>query len=120
MAHPRITTVLIALFAITLPINAFQNREPLPPSGFAIQITNQRGQSSHLLLSKRGLKGGGSFTLSPSDIARRADKDSEQVSEVKVTASSEGDVWKIMVSVVKGEFYDKGEQDVATYLVREN
>jgi hypothetical protein len=39
---------------------------------------------------------------------------------VKLTASSEGDAWRINVSVVKGEFYDKGEQGVATYLVRED
>jgi hypothetical protein len=117
MAHMRVSFVLIAFFAITPPIIAFQNREALPVSGFAIQITNQRGQSFHLLLTES--KKQGSFTLPPSEIIKRADKDSEQVSEVYITASSEGNEWKVKVSVVKGEFYDKGQQDVATFLVRE-
>jgi len=117
MAHMRVASMLIALFAITPPIIAFQNRETVPVSGFAIQITNQRGQSFHLLLAKP--KNQGSFTLPPGEIVKRADKDSEQVSEVYITAYSEGNAWKVKVSVVKGEFYDKGQQDLATYLVRE-
>src|SRR5215210_4675546 len=119
MPHLRIASVLISFFAVTLPIKAAQNREQPPLSGFAIQITNQSGQSTHFLISGRGLKGGGSFTLPPGEIIKLADKDSERVSMVGVTASTEGDAWRIKVSVVKGEFYDKGEQDVATYLVRE-
>ena len=34
------------------------------------------------------MKGGGAFTLSPQEIVKRADKDSEQVSLIKVGASS--------------------------------
>ena len=117
MAHMRVASMLIALFAITPPIIAFQNRETVPVSGFAIQITNQRGQSFHLLLAKP--KNQGSFTLPPGEIVKRADKDSEHISEVYITAYSEGNAWKVKVSVVKGEFYDKGRQDVATYLVSE-
>ena len=93
MSLLRIASVLIALCAITLPVNAFQNREPLTPSGFAIEITNQRSQSIHLLLSA-GESKGHSFTVSPYDIVKRADQDSEQVSEVYVAASAEGDAWK--------------------------
>lgn len=119
MAHLRVASVLIALLAIAPPANAFQNPEPPPPSGFAIQVTNRRGQSSHFPFAKGGLKGGGSFTLPPGEIVKRADKDSEQVSLVCLNASYEGDIWKIEVSVVKGEFYDKGRQDVSTHLVRE-
>ena len=107
MAHMRVAFMLIALFAITLPIIAFQSPETLLVSGFAIQITNQRGQSFHLLLAKP--KNQGSFTLPPGEIVKRADKDSEQVSEVYITAYSEGNAWKVKVSVVKGEFYDKGQ-----------
>ncbi|HEV8133018.1 MAG TPA: hypothetical protein VGP85_00005, partial [Pyrinomonadaceae bacterium] len=114
MAHMRVASMLMALFAITPPIIVFQNRETLPTSGFAIQITRQGGQSFHLLLANQN-----SFTLPPGEIVKRADKDSEQVSEVYITASSEGNAWKVKVSVVKGEFYDKGQQDVATYLIRE-
>jgi hypothetical protein len=119
MAHMRVASLLIALFAITPGITAFQNPEPPPVSGFVIQITRQSGQSFHLLLAKSGSKNRGSFTLNPGEIVKPADKDSEQVSEVLVTASTEGSAWKISISVVKGEFYDKGQQDVATYLVRE-
>ena len=117
MAHMRVASLLTALFSITAPINAVQNRETLPVSGFAIQITNQRGHI-YLVLAKES-KNRGSFTLNPSEIVKRADKDSDQVSEVYVTALPEGNAWKLKVSVVKGEFYDKGQQDVATYLVRE-
>jgi len=119
MAHMRVASMLIALFASIPPIIAFQNRETLPVSGFAIQITRQGGHSFHLLLAKAESKNQGSFTLPPGEIVKRADKDSEQVSEVLITASFEGNAWKIKVSVVKGEFYDKGQQDLATYLVRE-
>ena len=118
MAHMRVASMLIALFAITAPLTAFQNRETLPVSDFAIQITNQRGQAFHLLLAKTKSKSQNSFTV-PNRIIERADKDSEHVSEVYITTSSEGNAWKIEVSVVKGEFYDEGRQDVATYLVRE-
>lgn len=120
MAHLRIASILIALCAVTLPIEAIQDREQPPLSGFAIQIAYQSGQSTHYFIYGRELKGRGAFTLPPEEIIKRADKDSEQVSIVKVAASSEEDAWRIKVSVVKGEFYDKGEQDVATYLVREN
>jgi hypothetical protein len=119
MAHMKVASMLIALFAITSSLIAFQNRETAPVSGFAIQITNQRGQSFYLLLPKTESKNRGSFTLPPSEIVKRAGEDSEQVSEVYITASSEVNEWKVKVSVVKGEFYDKGQQDVATYLVRE-
>jgi hypothetical protein len=118
MAHMRVASILIAFFTITTPIIAFQNRENRPVSRFAIQITNHRGQSFHLLLEGKS-KNQGSFTLAPGEIVKRADKNSEQVSEVLITASSEGNAWKIKVSVVKGEFYDMGQQDVATYLVGE-
>jgi hypothetical protein len=57
--------------------------------------------------------------LPPGEIVKRAEKDSEQVSEVYINASSEGNGWKIKVSVVMGGFYDKGRQDVATFLVSE-
>jgi hypothetical protein len=117
MAHMSLAYLLIALFAITPPIIALQNRETLPPNTFAIQVTNQRGQSIHLLLSKS--KNQGSFTLAPGEIIKRADKDSDQVSEVYITASFEGNEWKLKVSIVKGQFYDKGQQDVATYFVGE-
>ena len=119
MAPMRVASMLIALFAITQPIIAFQKRETSPVNGFAIQVTNQRGQSIYLLLAKES-KNRGSFSLNPSEIVKRADNDSEQVSEVYVTALPEGNAWKIKVAVVKGEFYDKGQQDVATYLVRED
>lgn len=119
MAHMRVVSLLIALFAITPPIIVFQNRETLPGSRFAIQITNQRGQSFHLLLANAKSNNQSSFTLPPGEIVKRAEKDSEQVSEVVLTTSLEGNAWKIKVSVVKGEFYDKGQQDVASYLVRE-
>jgi hypothetical protein len=119
MAHMKVASMLIALLAITPLTIAFQNPEPLPLSDFAIEITNGRGQTFHLLLEKNGSKHRPSFTLNPAEIVKRADKDSDQVSEVYVTAFSDGNVWRIKVSVVKGEFYDKGEQDVAKYLVRE-
>ena len=119
MAHMRVAFMLIGLFAITLPIIAFQSRDSLLVNRFAIQVTNQRGQSFHLPLAKTESKNQVSFTLPPSEIVKRADKDSEQVSEVYISAYSEGNAWKVRVSVVKGEFYDKGRQDVATYLVSE-
>jgi hypothetical protein len=120
MAHLRIASILMALFAVTLPIKAIQDQEQPPLSGFAIEITNQTGQSIHFFISGRELKGRGSFTLPPREIIKRADKDSDQVTMVGVAAAPEDDAWRIKITVVKGEYYDKGEQDVATYLVREN
>jgi len=119
MVHLGTVSVLIALYAVTLPIQAVQHREP-QLNGFAIQITYQSGRSTYFPMSGRELKRDGSFTLPPGEIIKHADKDSEQVSMVRFTASPEGDAWRINVSVVKGEFYDKGGQDVATFLVREN
>src|SRR5262245_53710048 len=119
MDHMRVACVLIALFAINPLTNNCQTREPQSLGDFAIEITYQRGVSTHFPLAKSGSTSGGSFTLNPTEIFKRADQDSEQVSLVYFTASPEGNAWKIKVSVVKGEFYDKGQQDVATYLVRE-
>jgi hypothetical protein len=82
----RVVSMLMALFAITPPIIVFQNRETLPTSGFAIQITRQGGQSFHLLLAKTESKNQNSFTLPPGEIVKRAEKDSEQVSEVYINA----------------------------------
>ena len=120
MAHLGITSILIVLFAVTPPIKTIQDQEQPRLSGYAIEITNQSGQSTHFLIAGRELKGAGSFTLPSTEIIKRADNDSEQVSMITVAASSEKDAWRIKVSVVKGDFYDKGEQDVATYLVRES
>jgi hypothetical protein len=114
----RIAFIVIALLAVALPARAAQHRERSPLSGYAVQITYRDGQSTHFLIPGREMKGGGAFTLSPQEIVRRADKDSEQVSLIKVGASPEEGAWRIKVSVVKGEFYDKGEQDVLTCLVR--
>jgi hypothetical protein len=119
MARLTIASVLITLLAITPSASVFQNREAPKMSGFAIQITNHLGQSAYFLLSERESRRP-SFTISPSQIVRRAERDKEQVSEVYLAASSEDDAWKIKVSVAKGEFADQGEEDVATYLVREN
>jgi hypothetical protein len=119
MVHLGTISVLIALYAVTLTIQAVQHREQ-QLSGFAIQITYQSGKSTYFLMSGRELKRDGSFTIPPGEIIKHADKDSEQVSEVYVAASAEGDAWKLKVWVVKGEFGDKGRQDVATFLVREN
>jgi hypothetical protein len=120
MAFLRIASVLLSLSVVTPYTEAIQVRERPPLSGYAIQITHQSGQSHHFLISAPELKGGGSFTLPPGEVIKPADTVSEQVSMIKVSASSERDAWRIKISVIRGEFYDKGEQDVATFLVREN
>jgi hypothetical protein len=112
--------VVFVMFAITLPVVALQKRESAALSDLAIQVTNQLGHSIYMDFAKGESKRRGSFTLPPGEIIKRADKDSDQVSMIYVSAAPEQDAWRINVSVVKGEFYDKGEQDVATFLVREN
>jgi hypothetical protein len=65
-------------------------------------------------------KGKIDFTISPDRLIKRSDKDNEQVSMVLVSAAFDGSFWKIKVSVLKGEFYDKGEQEVGAYSARES
>jgi hypothetical protein len=120
MALLRIATVLLPLLVAALPTQAIQDRERPALSGYGIQIIYQSGQSSHFLIPAPKLKVAGSFTIPPGEIIKRADTANEQVSMVKVSAAFEKDIWRINISAVKGEFYDKGEQDVATFLVREN
>src|SRR4029434_865212 len=119
MVHSGTVSVLIVLYAVTLPIQAVQHREQQQLGGFAIQFTYQSGKSLYFPMSGRE-KPHGSFSIPQGEIIKHADKDSEQVSTVMFTASSEGNAWRINVSVVKGEFGDKGRQDVATFLVHEN
>jgi len=116
----RIATVLLSLFVVALPTQAIQDRERPALSGYGVQITYQSGQSSHFLIPGPKLKVAGSFTLAPGEIIKPAATANDQVSMVKVSASFEKDIWRINISVIKGEFYDKGEQDVATFFVREN
>src|SRR4029453_7075264 len=98
----RVASLLIALFAVNFRIVNVQDRVPQPLSGYAIRVTYPGGKSSHFLISSRGLKGVGGFTLAPGDIIKPAEKDDDQVSMIRVIASSEGDAWRIKVSVVKG------------------
>ena len=120
MALLRIATVLLSLFVVALPTQVIQDRERPALSGYGVQITYQSGQSSHFLIPGPKLKVAGSFTLAPGEIIKPAATANDQVSMVKVSASFEKDIWRINISVIKGEFYDKGEQDVATFFVREN
>jgi len=95
-----------------------QERSPL--NGYAIQIIYKDVPMSQHAMTGPELKGKTGFTLPPEMILKRGGKDGEQVSLVWVAAHSEGEAWRIKVSVVRGEFYDGGEQEVATYTVREN
>jgi hypothetical protein len=114
---------LIASYTMFISAYNFQTKERLPLNGYAIQITYKDGKDgsfTHSYLTGQELKGKTSFTLPPWRIIKRADKDSEQVSMVLVAVAFEGAAWKIKVSVRKGEFYDKGDQEVATYSAHEN
>jgi hypothetical protein len=68
----------------------------------------------------QGMKGKTDFTLPPWGVLKRAAQDSDQVTMILIAAAFDGEFWKIRVSVRKGEFYDKGEQEVATYSARED
>lgn len=111
---------LIASYAMFTCAYNFQTKERLPLNGYAIQITYKDGLFHHSYMTGHEMKGKTDFTLPPWRIIKRANKDSEQVSMVLVAVAFEGAAWKIKVSVRKGEFYDKGDQEVATYSAHEN
>jgi hypothetical protein len=111
---------LIASYTMFLCAYNYQTKESLPLNGYAIQITYKDELFQHSFLTGQELKGSTNFTLSPRRIIKRANKDSEQVSMVLVAVAFEGAAWKVKVSVRKGEFYDKGDQEVATYSAHEN
>lgn len=67
----------------------------------------------------RDFKGNISFTPSPLIVIRRAAKDSERVSLIAISTVLEGDMWKVLVSVTFGEFYDQGKKQIAAYRVHE-
>jgi hypothetical protein len=120
MTFLRLLLALTSLYTMFICASDAQAQERLPLNGYAIEITYKDGKSSHSPMFGQELRGNTGFTLSPWNIIKRANKDSEQVSMVLVAAAFDGGAWRIKVSVRKGEFYDKGEQEVATYSVREN
>lgn len=107
-------------WALSAPARAALPQERPPLNGYAIQVAYGGGPPGLSPMSGPELKGRFGFSIPPEMIVKRADEDGEQVSMVWVAASFEGGAWRVRVSVVKGEFYDRGEQEVAAYVVREN
>ena len=120
MANLRMILALTVSCATLTHAGAAPAQERRPLNGYAIQILHRDNLFSQNAMKGPELKGKTGFTLPPEMIVRRAGKDGEQVSLVWVAAHFEGEAWRIKVSVVRGEFYDRGEQEVANYAVREN
>lgn len=90
----RLVLTLIASYTMHICVNATQTQESRPLIGYAIQVIFVDNVSLHSPMSGPELKGRTDFTLAPWRLIKRAEKDSDQVSMVLLSAAFDGGVWK--------------------------
>lgn len=87
-------------------------------NGYAIHATYR--DLTIVFYPMRGRKRQGTIGFTPEALnIKRATKDAERVSYIRIDASLQGKLWRVEVAVQFGEFYDSELEQIAAYHIRE-